>query len=791
MCGICPSCVFSPKAAGSSRRLWKMSDELERRFLVALLLRCRNAKVLENIQRLLSITPGTCFTYSRSRSPPSLPDRSYGRSDQTLAAELRGIEMKEIWTWFHRSPDWMKTSYLCRIFSMCDMDILLMLSNLTSVLLIRHKQGFLHFSVSDHNLNQYDQGPEEPALMVVPGSSRSASGVSQYRDFISCLPVNLSKRILGLLEEPTLRCCKKVCRHWQHLSEETLQEIKFRRIFQNQIKALMEGCRGVDRVSPTYASIVEVEVLMKDDEEEDVHCSVNKVEPPKAACDKNKTQTVQMEERNVYCGAFFTQTLLNKTDPHRVLDYRGGLLMATGSKDCVLHLLRVASETKDVAVMKGHVGSILVVLLCEDRDLLISAGCDASIRCWSLKTNRCEMVLYGHTGTINCLDVHADRLVSGAKDCTVKVWSLHTRKLFKDLHFKHPSSVKCVKINKATVCSSCERGLVKIWSMENASLLRVIAAHKSSVKCLFFDEWFLLSGDSHGKVMAWSINRDAKKCLQTFNHPKGVKSLTLLYLRVITGCVDGKIRIFNFLTGDCLRDIMIESDSGRLLSLHFLDQSILVNTTTQVLHYQFAKIFWDYTDSTWGEMGDVGTRGDLVSERSAVLSRKSPYTSSGGGDVTPPTPKIHDVKPQIPEMIYQTRFLPTSPKSQKTQVPSETAKQSVIRSEKATRERIRKRGPHHPLTRDAILLRVGAIQRALRVDEVSRNMESNARLRDSWGGHSPQDSLQPDVNAAKLNLQCQRCPPQPPRHHRRPKTCVPILKPACEVPRQYNPHLHP
>lgn len=41
-------------------------------------------------------------------------------------------------------------------------------------------------------------------------------------------------------------------------------------------------------------------------------------------------------------------------------------------------------------------------------------------RCWSLKTDLCVMALYGHTGTVNCLDVHADRLVSGAKDCLVK-----------------------------------------------------------------------------------------------------------------------------------------------------------------------------------------------------------------------------------------------------------------------------------------------------------------------------------------------------------------------------------
>lgn len=38
---------------------------------------------------------------------------------------------------------------------------------------------------------------EDPALMVVPRSSKSMSGVSQHQDFIRALPVSLTKRILG------------------------------------------------------------------------------------------------------------------------------------------------------------------------------------------------------------------------------------------------------------------------------------------------------------------------------------------------------------------------------------------------------------------------------------------------------------------------------------------------------------------------------------------------------------------------------------------------------------------
>lgn len=56
----------------------------------------------------------------------------------------------------------------------------------------------MSFPESSHQHEQSnDEDSENPALMVVPGSSESMSGVSSHCDFISCLPGHLSKRILG------------------------------------------------------------------------------------------------------------------------------------------------------------------------------------------------------------------------------------------------------------------------------------------------------------------------------------------------------------------------------------------------------------------------------------------------------------------------------------------------------------------------------------------------------------------------------------------------------------------
>ncbi|XP_034564715.1 CMT1A duplicated region transcript 1 protein [Notolabrus celidotus] len=749
MCGMCPSCAFAADPPCSVQCPWEVSDDFKRRFLVGLLLKCRDINMLENIQRALGVTSWTLFTYTRSRSRTSPQHHPGPTKDRGQHGRPVGMDLNGIWSWFNSSAEWLKLRYLCRLFSFCDSELLHVVSNLTSVLLVREQRGVLLPNVSSKNKKQHhtdaDEDSEDPALMVVPGSFRSVSGVSRYRDFIGCLHVDLAKRILGLLDEHTLRLCQKVCRYWQHLAQETMEEFKLARKFQDKTKAMMERGEGNNMVSPTYAKVIDVPVPAKDDEEQDIQPHARKLKPFAAAYAKIKTKTVQMEERNVYCGAYYTSVLLDKVDPHRVVDYRGRTLMATGSKDRVVNLLYVASQTKTLSVLKGHIGSIKVVFLCEDRDLLITASCDSSIRCWNLKTDACEMMLYGHTGAVNCLDVHAHKLVSGARDCLVKVWSLQTGKHLDDLNFKHSSPVQCVKITKTRVYSSCNRGFIKIWDVENGALLRMINAHKSAVKCLFLDEWHLLSGDCNGQVMAWSVSCDVQDSLMTFNHPKEVKSLTLVYLRVITGCADGRIRVFNFLTGDCLREIKAEAEEGCILSLHFHDNSILVNAKSSVKRYQFAKVFWDYTETT-GRGRDYVVTQDLSTK------------------VAPPGLMKHDCnnKPKRSEMLQHNSF--PSLRGAQGRERCKSA-ESVLLSEKAASERIKKRGLHHPLTRDSILLRVSAMQRARFKDEVSINMECNARLRDSWGPHTSDTQINPTK-------------PTQDADHRRPKTCVPVLRPA-------------
>lgn len=155
-------------------------------------------------------------------------------------------------------------------------------------------------------------------------------------------------------------------------------------------------------------------------------------------------------------------------------------------------------------------------------------------------------------------------------------------------------------------------------------------------------------------------------CRFSLDSRREVFSLTLTYLRVVTGCVDGKVRVFNFLTGDCLRVIEVETESHQILSVHFNDSrwvftscssevsgpsetlptsispalfcsSIIANTVLCVKHLQFSKVFWDYpgADDKISEMSPSSV-GELPSS-STHVDRMSSWNSDRKSERAKPT----------------------------------------------------------------------------------------------------------------------------------------------------------
>ncbi|XP_058559306.1 F-box and WD repeat domain containing protein 10B isoform X4 [Neofelis nebulosa] len=382
-----------------------------------------------------------------------------------------------------------------------------------------------------------------------------SSGARKYRDFIRHLPIHLSKYILSMLDKNSLNGCAFVSQHWAALAQQVKKDLSMHTFIQNQIAFLQGSYTG--GIEPNYANKLLIPVPKMTDDGKRMRAKNQKWKLRMkndynlwTAYQNQETQQVQMEERNVFCGTYNIRILSDTWDRNRIIHYSGGHLVAVSSNRKI-QLLDVIQVKEVPIAFRGHAGSVRALFLCEKKNFLLSGSYDLSIRYWDLKSGACIRIFNGHQGTVTCMDLYMNKLVSGARDCQVKEWDVETGKCLKTL--KHKDPIWAARINDSYIVSSCERGIVKVWHTVTAQLVKTLIGHEGAVKCLCFDPWHLVSGGADGLVMAWSMVAKYEPCLMAFKHPKEVLHVALLFLRVISACADGKIRIYNFLNGNCLK----------------------------------------------------------------------------------------------------------------------------------------------------------------------------------------------------------------------------------------------
>ncbi|XP_045842056.1 CMT1A duplicated region transcript 1 protein isoform X7 [Meles meles] len=614
VCQKCETCVLAWNIFSTKQWFQRIGEVPRRRFLVSLLEQLGSFYLLHYFQNILQTTQGKDFIYSQSRINLSRKEGKVVRSSlNPMLDKTVEQEMREILSWFGRSTHRTKTHYTLFLLQMCDPKLLLTAASIIRVLSLRQWNNVADHNVPYETSDVFWAASTKTAsfpLSRASGKENSlenrgseafntdgqwkssiqcisemnslfsrkagllkaeytpsnllvdldvvkdlSSGVSKHRDFIRSLPVHLSKYILSMLDKNSLNRCASVSQHWAMLVQQVKMDLSMHPFIQSHITFLQGSyTEGID---PNYANKLFIPVPKTTDNGKCVRVKNQKLKLRTkndynlwAAYQNQETQQVQMEERNVFCGTYNIRILSDTWDRNRVIHYSGGDLVAVSSNRKI-QLLDVLQVKELPTEFRGHAGSVRALFLCEEENFLLSGSYDLSIRSWDLKSGACIRIFNGHQGTVTCMDLYKNRLVSGARDCQVKEWDIETGKCLKT--FKHKDPILATKINDTYIVSSCERGLVKVWHVVSAQLVKTLSGHEGAVKCLCCDPWHLLSGSTDGLVMAWSMVGKYERCLMAYKHPKEVLHVALLFLRVISACADGKIRIYNFLSGNCLK----------------------------------------------------------------------------------------------------------------------------------------------------------------------------------------------------------------------------------------------
>ncbi|NXC53556.1 FBW10 protein, partial [Aleadryas rufinucha] len=533
----------------------------------------------------------------------------------------------------------------------------------------------------------------------------------------------------GLLDPKSLDACSAVNRHWEFLVRRVQEDKECRSTVQKDLLQLQELCPR--KTIPNYAKRVDVQVPQLNDEgevteakdKEQTKRRKSKTEDFSlhAAYQELKTHKIELEERNVFCGPYKTRVLTEQSDRTRIIHYSGGDLVVTASANRKVRLLHVPGGKEVPLLLQGHAGPIRALCLSEDKGLLASTSFDFSIRYWNIPSGACVRTFTGHYGTVTCLDCHEELFVSGAGDGMVKVWSLKSGKCLRTL--MHNSPVWAVRMDGTHVVSGCHRGLVKVWSAETGALIKTLERHQGPVLCLSFDQWHLVTGSSDGYALGWSMLGKLRKCLMAFFHPKEVLSLEFLYLRVISGCADGHIRIFNFLTGTCLRVLEPTSSGDPLSSLYVSGNRMVTNSSSRVVLLQFEDVVWDYSLPADREvLKDKKSRRGKRQGASTEQRRAQEAQDKSSGSRQPSKSLLG--KPLNPKCA--ALFLDTGGEAE--QGPASPAPEEA---EDTLQPELPKRDPSCPMSPDKFLLTIGTLQNSCKPALASSSSELSAKAREA------------------------------------------------------------
>jgi len=443
--------------------------------------------------------------------------------------------------------------------------------------------------------------------------------ISKQQDFIRRLPVHLSKYILGFLDNHSIINCICVSKHWRMLAEEVKNELKLQGLTKDDIMLIQGSTESIP--NPVYARIIPIHTpkLTKDGEyilnDQAKHIDVTSEEEDfedrnmQDCYDGIETETVNMEARNVFCGAYNVLILNNVKDPSRVTYYNGGNYVPVASIDRRIRLLDVKSGKCEKTIVE-HVGSVKSVYTDESRGFVLSGSYDTTIRFWDIRSGRCQKIFLGHKSSVITLSLTKKYLATGSTDKTCKVWNLKTGKCVRT--FKHRFIIHSVSISENLLLTGCASGKVRVWDFKKAKLIKSLEGHLGPITCTKLDEYHIATGSKDCYAMLWSAKGNYNRCLQAFRHFKDVSCLAMMFCRIVTGSLDGKIRVWNLLNGDCLRIIRGNSRNDPITALFASEHRLIINTKTNLLMYNFESVDWDYS-------APVERESDFVRKKSSSL----------------------------------------------------------------------------------------------------------------------------------------------------------------------------
>ncbi|XP_027366203.1 angio-associated migratory cell protein [Abrus precatorius] len=252
-----------------------------------------------------------------------------------------------------------------------------------------------------------------------------------------------------------------------------------------------------------------------------------------------------------------------------------GHRLASGSLDGIIKVWDVSANW-EARQLEGPGGGIEWLRWHPRGHILLAGSEDFTVWMWNTDSAIVLNTFVGHGSSVTCGDFTPDGKIicTGSDDATLRIWNPRSAENIHVVrgHPYHTEGLTCLAINSTSTLAltGSKDGSVHIVNITTGRVVdnNALASHTDSIECVGFapsDSW-AASGGMDKKLMIWDIEHFLPR--GTCEHEEGVTCLAWLGASyVATGCVDGKVRLWDSRSGECVKTFNGHSDAIQSLSV--------------------------------------------------------------------------------------------------------------------------------------------------------------------------------------------------------------------------------